>query len=96
MRQILFLAIAAMVIAGVMPHVMGAVGKTPEAQPAKAVQQAPAQANHRTFTVRGDARGHFQVEGSVDGLEACSEQRVGAAPLEQATHFEVYSVRRDC
>jgi hypothetical protein len=33
---------------------------------------------------------------SVDGLEACSEQRVGAAPLSQATHFEVYSVRRDC
>jgi len=33
---------------------------------------------------------------SVDGLEACSEQRVGAAPLTQATHFEVYSVRREC
>jgi len=33
---------------------------------------------------------------SVDGLEACGEQRVGGAPLAEAAHFEVYSVRRDC
>jgi hypothetical protein len=33
---------------------------------------------------------------SADGLVACTAQRVGAAPLAQATHFEVYSVRRDC
>ena len=31
MRQILFFAIAAMIIAGVMPRVMDAVGKAPEA-----------------------------------------------------------------
>ena len=66
MRHVLFFAIAAMVIAGVMPRVMGEVGKAPEAQPATATQPA-AQANYRTFTVRGEARGHFQVEGSVDG-----------------------------
>ena len=44
MRQILFFAIAAMVIAGVMPRVMDAVGKAPEAQPAKARAACPAQA----------------------------------------------------
>lgn len=74
MRQILFFAAIAMVLAGVMPRVMSAVGSTPavETQPAKraepARQQQPQQSNnYRTVTVRGDARGHFQVEGSVDG-----------------------------
>jgi aspartyl protease family protein len=74
MRQILFFAIAALVLAGVMPRVMGNVGKAPEGQPvaqqhAKRPEPAPqAQtANYRTVTVRGDSRGHFQVEGSVDG-----------------------------
>jgi aspartyl protease family protein len=74
MRQILFFAIAAMVLAGVMPRVMGSVGsRVPEAaqQPTKAepVRQTQQQqsANYRTVTVRGDSRGHFQVEGAVDG-----------------------------
>ena len=57
MRQILFFAIAALVLAGVMPRVMGNVGHDP----------APQQAAGRTVTVRGDRLGHFQVEGSVDG-----------------------------
>jgi hypothetical protein len=33
---------------------------------------------------------------SGTGLAACSEQRVGAAPLAQADHYDVYTVRRDC
>ena len=33
---------------------------------------------------------------SVTGLAACTEQRVGAAPLAQAEHYDVYAVRRDC
>ena len=71
MRQILFFAIAALVLAGVMPRVMGSVGKdiTPQTQQqsAKRVEPAPQQAAGRTVTVRGDRLGHFQVEGSVDG-----------------------------
>jgi aspartyl protease family protein len=75
MRQILFFAIAALVLAGVMPRVMGSVGGTPSAVEAKAgkqLQPAPAPPQqqtsaYRTVTVRGDSRGHFQVEGSVDG-----------------------------
>ncbi len=72
MRQILFFAIAALVLAGVMPRVMGSVGNRPAAdaqQPVKKIEAPPPQqtANYRTVTVRGDARGHFQVEGSVDG-----------------------------
>ncbi len=72
MRQILFFAIAALVLAGVMPRVMGSVGNRPASeaqQPVKKTEPPPPQqtANYRTVTVRGDSRGHFQVEGSVDG-----------------------------
>jgi aspartyl protease family protein len=71
MRQILFFAIAALVLAGVMPRVMGSVGNRPATetqQPARRAEPAPQQsANYRTVTVLGDRRGHFQVEGAVDG-----------------------------
>ena len=69
MRQILFFAIAAMVLAGVMPRVMGSVGNRPPdtQQPAKRAEPAQQSANYRTVTVRSDRLGHFQVEGSVDG-----------------------------
>lgn len=71
MRQILFFAIAAMVLAGVMPRVMGSVGNRPEPEPqqqaAKRAEPAPQSANSRTVTVRSDRLGHFQVEGAVDG-----------------------------
>ena len=33
---------------------------------------------------------------SVTGLAACTDQRVGAAPLAHAEHYDVYTVRRDC
>lgn len=33
---------------------------------------------------------------SATGLAACSAQRVGAAPLAQGDHYDVYTVRRDC
>jgi aspartyl protease family protein len=67
------LAIAALVLAGVMPRVMGSVGNRPapeaqqQQQPAKRAEPAPQTANYRTVTVRSDRLGHFQVEGSVDG-----------------------------
>jgi aspartyl protease family protein len=70
MKQIIFFAIAAMVIAGIMPRMMTHVGQTAAAdtQPAKRAEPAPRQtSNYRTVTVQSDRRGHFQVEGSVDG-----------------------------
>lgn len=70
MRQILFFAIAALVLAGVMPRMMSHVGQdqTIEAQPARRAE-APQQQTQagRTVTVRGDRRGQYQVEGSIDG-----------------------------
>ena len=99
MRQILFFAIAAMVIAGVMPRVMDAVGKAPEAQPAKAEQLGPQAANHRTFTVRGDARGHFQVEGSVDGRRLDFVVDTGASVIalreRDAARLGIHPIPRD-
>ena len=69
MRQILFFAIAAMIIAGVMPRVMSQVGSaSSETQPSTRAAPAPQpQGGYRTATLRADSRGHFQVEGSVDG-----------------------------
>jgi aspartyl protease family protein len=75
MRQILFFAVGALVLAGVMPRVMGSVGQQQEpavtGQPTSAKRGSEPQpqqgGGYRTMTVRADRRGHFQVEGSVDG-----------------------------
>ena len=71
MRTVIFFAIAALAIAGLMPKVMSSVGTTPAPQEqARNAAPAPVQqqsANYRTVTVRSDAGGHFRVEGSVDG-----------------------------
>jgi aspartyl protease family protein len=72
MRQIILFAFVAMVIAGVMPRVMSQVGQTPTAAaaqpPADKIPQPQAQSSaSRTATLRADSRGHFQVEGAVDG-----------------------------
>src|SRR5258708_574749 len=70
MKQIVFFAIAAMVIAAIMPRVMSQVGGAPaetQTQPAKRAELPRQVNNYRTVTVRSDRSGHFQVEGSVDG-----------------------------
>jgi len=71
MRQVIYFAIAALVIAGLMPRVMSHVGQnaSAETQPAKRAEAAPPRQanNYRTVTVQSDRLGHFQVEGSVDG-----------------------------
>jgi hypothetical protein len=33
---------------------------------------------------------------SRTGLDACTDQHVGAAPLTHTEHYDVYTVRRDC
>ena len=69
MKQIIAFAIFAMLIAGIMPRVMSQVGNAPaETQPAKRAEPPPQpQGGYRTATLRADSRGHFQVEGAVDG-----------------------------
>jgi aspartyl protease family protein len=72
MRQILFFAIAAMVIAGILPRLMSHVGQDQIAEAksaarAEPVQKPQTQSGYRTVTVESGRGGHFQVEGSVDG-----------------------------
>jgi aspartyl protease family protein len=71
MKQIIFFAIAAMVIAGIMPRVMTHVGQSATAETQAPRRTEPARQaqvnNYRTVTVQSDRQGHFQVEGSVDG-----------------------------
>jgi len=98
MRQILFFAIAAMIIAGVMPRVMGQVEKAPEPQPAKRAQ-APQPTSYRTVTVRGDTRGHFQVEGAVDGRRVDFVVDTGASVValreRDAARLGIHPIPRD-
>ena len=70
MRSVVFFAIAALALAGLMPKFMSSVGSTPAPRAEQTRNAAPTpqtSANYRTVTVRSDARGHFQVEGAVDG-----------------------------
>jgi aspartyl protease family protein len=68
MRSVIFFAIGALALAIFMPRVMSNTGKAPEvAQRVAAAPQTQTSANYRTVEVRGDNRGQYQVEGSVDG-----------------------------
>jgi len=102
MRQILFFVIAAMVIAGLMPRVMSQVGNAPaEPMPAQRVAAAPQQQTsaYRTVTVRGDARGHFNVEGSVDGRRLDFMVDTGASVVvlreRDAARLGIHPIPRD-
>jgi aspartyl protease family protein len=71
MRSVIFFAIAAIAIGAFMPKVMSNVGgaQAPQGQE-QARRVAPQQqtsANYRTVEVRGDQRGQYQVEGTIEG-----------------------------
>ena len=102
MRQILFFAIAALVLAGVMPRLMTNVGGAPatEAQPARRAEPPKQQASsYRTVTVQGDRLGHFQVEGSVDGRRLDFMVDTGASLValreRDANKLGIFPVPRD-
>jgi aspartyl protease family protein len=70
MRSVIFFAVGAVALAVVMPRVMSNTGKAPAPEAAQRVAAAPppqTSANYRTVEVRGDNRGQYQVEGSIDG-----------------------------
>jgi len=73
MRQIIFIAFVAMLIAGIAPRVMSQMGHDPAAATLPARAAAPTSqpqtqaSNYRSVTVQSDRQGHFQVEGAVDG-----------------------------
>ena len=70
MRPVIFFAIGAIALAVFMPRIMSDTGKAPAPEAAQRVAAAPQpqpSANYRTVEVRGDNRGQYQVEGSIDG-----------------------------
>ncbi len=71
MRNIILFAVVALVAAGLAPRFIDKMGAVPAAVPAKAapaVAPAPAYSGGpRTVVIRPDDRGHFAVEGVVDG-----------------------------
>jgi aspartyl protease family protein len=73
MRSVIFFSIAAIVLAAFMPKMMSNVGTAPvpasqeHARRVASASQPQTSANYRTVEVRGDRRGHYQVEGSIDG-----------------------------
>ena len=70
MRYFLVFAALALALAGLATRMVDNAVRTPSPQLAAAVATpaAPASSsNYRTVTIPRDARGHFQVEGRVDG-----------------------------
>jgi aspartyl protease family protein len=107
MRSFIFIAMMAFVAAAIVPRLManatGPAGEPTQsramvAQPA-ANPPPPASAGGRTFTVRRDSRGHFQVEGRVDGRRIGFMVDTGATvvaiPEREATRLGIHLTPRD-
>jgi aspartyl protease family protein len=77
MRPIFFFAILALIAAAILPRYMGELGRAaavaPPAVPTASVAQVPARAAAEPSSygsrvvIQPDGRGHFRVEGAIDG-----------------------------
>ena len=76
MRPIFFFAILALIAAAILPRYMGDLGRAaavppPHVPTASAAQVAPAAAGPSSYgsrvVIQPDGRGHFRVEGAIDG-----------------------------
>lgn len=76
MRPIFFFAILALIAAAILPRYMGDLGRAAAVPPphmptASAAQVAPAAAEQSSYgsrvVIHPDGRGHFRVEGAIDG-----------------------------
>jgi aspartyl protease family protein len=104
MRPILVLAILVLVVAGALPKFLDKA--EPAAQSSKpvlqaAVDQRPARpsAGPRSIVISPDARGHFRVEGSVDGRHIDFMVDTGASSialrLRDAERLSIHPAQRD-
>src|SRR5262245_16629978 len=107
MHNFIVFAILALVAAGLVPRLMAkstapageqTSAKAMTAQPG-AGAAAPSSTGGRTFTVRRDGRGHFQVEGRIDGRRINFMVDTGATvvamPEREAARVGVFPNRRD-
>jgi len=107
MRGFFYFAIMALVTAAIVPRLMAnssrpageptppkAMAAQPAASPTPAVSAGP-----RTLTVRRDYRGHFQVEGRVDGRRISFMVDTGATviamPEREAARLGIHPAQRD-
>src|SRR5215831_3697702 len=76
MRNIIVFAVVALVAAGFAPHFLERMGMpslpmrataAPAAPPAPAPAPKPAYSGRRAVAIKPDARGHFAVQGMIDG-----------------------------
>ena len=105
MRNFIFVAILALAVAGLAPRFIDKVGGAPSdpTQPrAMSSRPAPAAApaaSGRSLTVRRDNRGHFNVEGRVDGRRMDFVVDTGATiiaiPEREAARLGIHPARRD-
>ena len=107
MRNFIFIAILALVVAGLAPRFIDKVGGAPgdpaqprtmPSRPAPAASPAAAPGG-RSLTVRRDNRGHFNVEGRVDGRRMDFVVDTGATiiaiPEREAARLGIHPARRD-
>jgi len=104
MRSIIFFAIVALALAGLMPKFMSqmASAPSPQASPGRPAPRAEPQATatgYRTVVVRGDNHGQYQVEGSVDGRRMDFMVDTGASVValreRDAARLGIHPVPRD-
>ena len=101
MRSVIFFAIAALALAGLMPKFMGSAAIAPanESRTVSKSEPAPAATSYRTVTVRGDQRGQYQVEGAVEGRRLDFIVDTGASVValreRDAARLGIHPVPRD-
>ena len=107
MRSFIFIAMMAFVAAAIVPRLMANSPRLPNEVPAptamvaQPVASPPPQSSAygRTFTVRRDSRGHFQVEGRVDGRRIGFMVDTGATviamPEREASRLGIHLLPRD-
>ena len=71
MRYFVVFAVLALAAAGLLSRLADKAGRAPSTEVASSAVAAPAapatSSNYRTVTIPRDSRGHFQVDGRVDG-----------------------------
>jgi aspartyl protease family protein len=106
MRNFVLFAFLVLVVGAMAPRFIGKTGGTPnDPAPAKAMTARPAtsppavSATGRSLTVRRDNRGHFQVEGRIDGRRMDFVVDTGATviaiPEREAARLGIHPARRE-
>jgi len=108
MRDFIFFAIVALVVAGTAPRFIEQVGQrshAPDAPQAMAARRdatpapTPTTAANGSLTVRPDRSGHFHIEGRIDGrlmeFVVDTGATVVAIPEREAARLGIHPARRD-